>query len=155
MKKAALILSASALSLVMSGAFAAGEQSPQASAGAMDQQAQLDPSSSYRASDLMDAKVKNSQDQDLGSISELIVDKEGKVSHIVLEESGTLGMGEKKYVVPWDRVSITSPDEVLIDVTPDQLSSEFAAFDEQIYEQSDVQRQQDSGAQQGTGGGTY
>ncbi|MGE0081394.1 MAG: PRC-barrel domain-containing protein [Thiohalomonadaceae bacterium] len=160
MKKTALILSASALSLVMSGAFAAGagEKSPQAGAGAMDQQAQLDPSSSYRASDLMDVKVKNSQDQDLGTISELIVDKDGKVSHVVLQESGTLGMGEKKYVVPWDRVSITSPDEVLIDVNPDELSSEFAAFDEEIYEQSDTQRQEDSGAQKSpgdTGGGSY
>lgn len=159
MKRTTLVLTASALSLMMSGAFAAGED-PQAAAGGMDQQAQLDPSSSYRASDLMDVQVKNSQDEDLGTISELIVDKEGKVSHVVLQEGGGLGEGEK-YAVPWDRVSITSPEDVLIDVSPDQLSSEFAAFDEQIFEdsatqESGAQRQQDSGTQESpSGSGSY
>ncbi len=140
MKRSAFVFTVSALSLAMSGAFAAG--------AGQQAGAQPDPSSSYRASDLMDIQVKNSQDQDLGSVSELIVDQEGKVSHVVLQESGTLGMGENQYVVPWDRVSITSPDEAIIDVNPDALSSEFAAFDEQQYEDSMQQRQQDQTQQQ-------
>lgn len=152
MKKTALVLGASVLSLVISGAFAAGEKGPRAGAGAMDKQTQLDPANSYRASDLMDMKVKNSKDQELGSISELIVDKEGKVSHVVLEESDALG--DKKYAVPWDRVSITGPEEVLIEANPEQLSSEFAAFDEQIYEQSTAQHKQEAGGTQQSPGST-
>ncbi len=146
MKRTALVLTASALSLAMSGAFAAG-------AGG---QAQLDPSNTYRASDLMNIQVKGSDDQDIGSVSELIVDKEGKVSHVVLQESGTLGMGDNKYVVPWDRVSITSPEEATIDVSSDQLSSEFAAFDEQMYEQQGQTQQQSpqQSSDQPMGGGS-
>lgn len=136
MKRTALVLTASALSLAMSGAFAAGtgEQSGTGMDTQKQSATQLDPSKSYRASDLMDVQVKNAKDEDLGKVSELIVDKEGKVSHVVLQESGTLGMGENKYVVPWDRVSIRSPEEIIIDVSPDALSSEFAAFDEEQYE---------------------
>lgn len=146
MKRTALVLTASALSLAMSGAFAAGAGS----------QAQLDPANTYRASDLMNIQVKGSDDQDIGSLSELIVDKDGKVSHVVLQESGTLGMGDNKYVVPWDRVSITSPDEATIDVSSDQLSSEFAAFDEQVYEQQGQteQRSPQQSSDQPMGGGT-
>jgi sporulation protein YlmC with PRC-barrel domain len=105
-------------------------------AGKSEKSAAVSPpdlSSSYKSSDLMDMSVRNQQNEDLGNISELIVDKDGKISHVVLSEGGVAGVGGNEYIVPWDRVQLSDREAVAqIDVNRDALASEFAAFEEDL-----------------------
>jgi sporulation protein YlmC with PRC-barrel domain len=130
-----------ALALGFTGAgFAAGSydsSSGMSSGGAGGASASTqapDLSSSFKSTDLIGMNVSNSQNDNLGSISNLIVDKDGKVSYVVLNETGgTSAGGAHKYMIPWSRVSLTPGQNVaMVDVDRTALSSEFAAFDESM-----------------------
>lgn len=88
-------------------------------------------SDKYKASSLNNLQVKDAQDQDIGQVSEMLIGQDGNVSHVVIGESGFLGVGGQQYVIPWDRLQIDPQQQTAsIDVSQDQLSAEFAAFDE-------------------------
>lgn len=92
------------------------------------------PANGMQANHLIGAEVKTSGDEDVGSVSDLIVDKNGQVVAIVLGIGGFLGMGEKEVAIGWDDVtrSGTSDDlELRIDATRASLGSapEFKAQD--------------------------
>lgn len=90
-----------------------------------------DISRDYKASELKGMSVRNNQNERLGSISDLIIGKDGKVSNVVLHEGGVAGLGGKSYLVPWDRVQLTKGEKyAVIDVNKNQLSSEFSAMEE-------------------------
>lgn len=78
------------------------QQQSGASAGASGQQAGGQQSmSEMRASELKDKKVTDNQGEDIGEISEVVVDlQSGKVHAAVLEFGGFLGLGEKHYAFP-------------------------------------------------------
>src|SRR5262245_29628144 len=50
-------------------------------------------SNMWRASKLVGVNVYNDQDEKLGSISEVLIDKSGKVDGVVIGVGGFLGMG--------------------------------------------------------------
>jgi sporulation protein YlmC with PRC-barrel domain len=58
----------------------------------------------WRSSKLIGLDVYNDQNQKIGSIEELIVDKSSKVENVVLGVGGFLGMGEHYVAVPMDRL---------------------------------------------------
>lgn len=91
----------------------------------------------YRATDLMDLRVRNPQNEELGIISELLVDKQGRISHVVLQAGGLLGMGEHRYAIPWDRVKFgKNRQEAVVDVAKERLGTEFSAFEPKEEEDS-------------------
>jgi sporulation protein YlmC with PRC-barrel domain len=109
---------------------AAGDTPP-----AREAATQTVPAGQYLATSLMEMRVKNGQNEELGVISELLIDKQGRVSHVVLQEGGLLGMGEHRYAVPWSRVKIGDDRKTaLIDVTKERLAAEFSAFEPQEFE---------------------
>lgn len=55
----------------------------------------------YKTQDLIDHKVISDNGDELGTISELIFDKSGKISYFVLARGGMLGINETKVLVPW------------------------------------------------------
>jgi len=60
----------------------------------------------HRVSKLMDCDVKNSADEDLGEIDDLVVSlKDARVSYAVMTRGGMLGMGEKQFAVPYKAFS--------------------------------------------------
>lgn len=77
------------------------------------------------ADDLIGMDVKNAQDQDqdVGKISDVILDLDGKVSGVVVGVGGFLGMGQKDVGMPWDRVQdVNAQDKVVrVNVTEDEL----------------------------------
>lgn len=79
-------------------------------------------------------------DQDkLGTIERLMIDKvSGRVAYAVMSAGGFLGLGEKAYVVPWDKLKYSSH---LVgyetDITPDQLSASPPFRSDQEAEWSD------------------
>jgi len=59
---------------------------------------------SWRASKLMGLNVYNEQNEKLGDINELIVDKDGKINAVVIGVGGFLGMGEHDIAVTIDKL---------------------------------------------------
>ena len=59
------------------------------------------------ASTLNDDKVVNSAGEDLGSVKDIMIDiPTGRVAYAVLSFGGFLGMGNKLFAIPWDRLSV-------------------------------------------------
>lgn len=59
-----------------------------------------------KASDVVGVKVKNSLNENLGEIHEIVIDKlTGQVRYLVLEFGGLLGIGNKYFAIPWAKFS--------------------------------------------------
>src|SRR4051794_14926353 len=58
----------------------------------------------WRASKLMGVNVYNEANEKLGDVNELILDKDGKVSAVVIGVGGFLGMGEHDIAVSMDKL---------------------------------------------------
>ena len=58
----------------------------------------------WRASKLIGVNVYNDNNEKIGDIEELIVDKSGKVDNVVLGVGGFLGMGEHYVAVPMEKL---------------------------------------------------
>lgn len=64
-----------------------------------------------KASSIHGATVRNTEDQELGTIEETVIDpKTGKVSYVVLSHGGFVGVGEKLIAVPWDELHVVEGD---------------------------------------------
>ena len=71
-----------------------------------DQEMKQQVTDANKASKLIGMKVKNRQDEDLGKISELVVDyQSGKIAYAVLSSGGILGM-ETKWLPCHSRLSL-------------------------------------------------
>ncbi|MDB5611740.1 MAG: hypothetical protein JWP25_8640 [Bradyrhizobium sp.] len=58
----------------------------------------------WRATKLVGVNVYNDNNEKIGDIQELIVDKSGKVDNVVLGVGGFLGMGEHYVAVPMEKL---------------------------------------------------
>ena len=58
----------------------------------------------WRATKLTGISVYNNNNEKIGDVSELIIDRDGKVAAAVIGVGGFLGMGEHLAAVPWDKV---------------------------------------------------
>ena len=76
----------------------ASAQTPSGTAAATHKEGQ------WRASKLVGVKVYNDNNENIGEISDIIIDKSGKVDTVVLGVGGFLGMGEHYVAVPMDRL---------------------------------------------------
>ena len=55
----------------------------------------------HETKDIIGTRIKNTAGKDLGEIDQLLIDRNGKISHVVIGLGGIAGVGEKKVVVPW------------------------------------------------------
>lgn len=68
-----------------------------------------------RAENVIDVPVKNSANEDLGKIEEIVLDKvNGQVSYVVLSFGGFLGLGEKLFALPWKAISYDKGNDCFI-----------------------------------------
>jgi sporulation protein YlmC with PRC-barrel domain len=58
----------------------------------------------WRSSKLIGVNVYNDNNDKIGDVNELIVDKSGKIDQVVLGVGGFLGMGEHYVAVPMDKL---------------------------------------------------
>lgn len=82
------------------------------------------PANSRQVSELMGVNVHTLDDQNIGSVSDLIVDKDGQIVAIVVGVGGFLGMGEKNVAIGWGHVTqsgTAEERELRIDVSRDDL----------------------------------
>jgi sporulation protein YlmC with PRC-barrel domain len=60
------------------------------------------PTNGTQASLLMGQDVMTRQGENMGAVSDLVIDKDGQVIAIVVGVGGILGMGEKDVAIGWD-----------------------------------------------------
>lgn len=81
--------------------------------------------------DLTGANVYGVDDDNIGSINDLIVDAEGNISHAIISFGGFLGLGQNQVAVEFDSLQILAGDEgvftddlrVYINATQEQLEA--------------------------------
>jgi sporulation protein YlmC with PRC-barrel domain len=77
------------------------------------------------ADTLMGNDVYNTDDDDLGDITEIMLDmRSGRVSYAVLSFGGFLGMGDKLFAVPWSALKLDTVNKrFVLDVKKERLES--------------------------------
>jgi len=78
-----------------------------------------------KASDLLGKHIKNRQNEDLGTVKDLMIDPErGRVRYAILEFGGFLGMGDKLFAVPFQSLDLPS-DAVnfVLDINKERLKT--------------------------------
>jgi sporulation protein YlmC with PRC-barrel domain len=79
-----------------------------------------------RASKILGAKLRNSQAENLGSIEDLLLDRNSQVVFAIVGHGGVLGIGENYIPVPWSKLKLNYQPEdtgivALIDSSKDQI----------------------------------
>ena len=77
------------------------------------------------ATSLIGDGVRNPAGEDLGGITELMIDlSTGRVAYAVLSFGGFLGLGDKLFAVPWDALTVdTDEKKFVLDVNREQLEN--------------------------------
>ncbi len=73
-----------------------------------------------RASKMLGSTVYDVQNRDIGSVKDLIIDKDGRVAAVVVDVGTFLGMGGKYVAVPLDAIK-TDHNRLTLDMTKEQL----------------------------------
>jgi sporulation protein YlmC with PRC-barrel domain len=90
---------------------------------------QTDPEKRFRrvmsASSLAGDRVKNKAGEDLGKVTEIMLDvPTGRVAYGVLSFGGALGMGNKLFAVPWSALTLDEDNkEFILDVNKSTLEN--------------------------------
>ncbi|QRM34433.1 DUF4142 domain-containing protein [Microvirga sp. VF16] len=88
--------------------------------------AQIQPGQ-WRASKLKGLNVYNDSNEEIGDISELLVDQNGKIEAVVIGVGGFLGMGEHDVAVPFNQIRLVSEPRAAAAGTNQNASSAPAA----------------------------
>lgn len=69
--------------------------------------------------------VYNHSNEELGEIREIMLNmRSGKIAYAVLSFDGVLGLGEKLFAVPWEKLTLNTVDKrFLLDVDKEQLKN--------------------------------
>jgi sporulation protein YlmC with PRC-barrel domain len=73
-----------------------------------------------RADKMVGSTVYDRQNRNIGSVKDLILDKDGKVATVVVDVGSVLGMGGKYVAVPWSDIK-TDNNRLTLDRTKEQL----------------------------------
>jgi len=95
---------------------------------------QTDPDRKFRsvlsASTLAGDSVRNAEGEDLGKISEIMIDiPSGRVAYAVLSFGGILGMGDKLFAVPWSALKVDEDEKCFILNVDKQTIEKAPGFD--------------------------
>ncbi|UYV19972.1 PRC-barrel domain-containing protein [Halomonas qaidamensis] len=71
------------------------------------------PEGTFHADSLTGNQVKSSveNDEDIGTINDLIIDEDGQINAVVVGVGGFLGMGEKDIAIEWDSLELTKDED--------------------------------------------
>src|ERR1700761_345372 len=106
------IIAATGLAVVMAASVASG-------AYAADTMIQADQ---VRANKIIGSSVYDRQNQNVASVKDLVLDKQGKVADVVLSYGSTAGIGGKYVAVPFASLKMNN-NRLTLDQTKDQLAA--------------------------------
>ncbi|TVP49041.1 MAG: PRC-barrel domain containing protein [Halomonas sp.] len=71
------------------------------------------PEGAFHSESLTGNNVKSSveDDEDIGTISDLVIDEDGQINAVVISVGGFLGMGDKDVAIEWDSLELTKDDD--------------------------------------------
>lgn len=93
----------------------------------------------HETKDIIGTRIKNTAGKDLGEIDQLLIDRNGKVSRVVIGLGGVAGVGEKKVVVPWSDLKFAPVSEGKKNaITMDEARLESAPRYDRTAARSDV-----------------
>ncbi|MDQ7727065.1 PRC-barrel domain-containing protein [Halomonas sp. SpR8] len=89
------------------------------------------PAGTFHADALTGNQVKSSveDDEDIGTITDLVIDEDGQINAVVVGVGGFLGMGEKNVAIEWDSLELTKDengDDYVITVNASEDALEAA-----------------------------
>ena len=83
------------------------------------------------ATSMIGDKVKNSAGDQLGGITEIMIDVHtGQVVYAVLSFGGFLGLGDKLFAIPWESLTIDTSDHTFILDVPKEVLQNAEGFDQ-------------------------
>jgi hypothetical protein len=91
--------------------------------------------SALKASEVIGMNVRGeSGDDDIGSIDDLMIHRDGRVSYAAVSFGGFLGVGDKMFAVPWEAIEFVTTDDgddyARINVTEERLK-QMEGFDQE------------------------
>ncbi|RUR33430.1 PRC-barrel domain containing protein [Vreelandella andesensis] len=71
------------------------------------------PQGTFHSDSLTGNQVRSSveNDEDIGTINDLIIDEDGQINAVVVGVGGFLGMGEKDVAIEWDSLELTKDED--------------------------------------------
>ncbi|MBF59265.1 PRC-barrel domain-containing protein [Halomonas sp. FeN2] len=71
------------------------------------------PENTFHADALTGNQVKSSveDDEDIGTITDLVIGEDGQINAVVVGVGGFLGMGEKNVAIEWDSLELTKDED--------------------------------------------
>lgn len=71
------------------------------------------PEGTFHSDALTGNQVKSSveDDEDIGTITDLVIDENGQINAVVVGVGGFLGMGEKNVAIEWDSLELTKDED--------------------------------------------
>ncbi|CEP37129.1 MULTISPECIES: PRC-barrel domain-containing protein [Halomonadaceae] len=71
------------------------------------------PAGTFHSDALTGNQVKSSveDDEDIGTITDLVIDEDGQINAVVVGVGGFLGMGEKNVAIEWDSLELTKEED--------------------------------------------
>jgi len=69
-------------------------------------------------------------DEELGTIEDLIVDRQGQVVAVLISEGGVMGIGEEQRAISWDRINVERDQDDEYRITTQMSQQEFQALPE-------------------------
>jgi len=108
----------------------------------MDRQARADWERRHRASKMIGTNVRDQQGERVGSIEDIVLDRQGNVAYAVISAGGFLGMGESLYAVPWSALDMQSGQDHYVMSVDKERMRQAHGFDKDNWpDMSDAQWQ--------------
>lgn len=137
-----IAFSAAAIALLVATSATAQTQSPSGSPSAPAMQRSTAPSDSamlvrvdvarvalgQRASKLMGAEVVNDKDERIGTIDDLVVNPNDKVTYAILSVGGFLGIGSRLVAVPFDTLKTVKEERLMLPGASKEALRELPEF---------------------------
>ena len=108
-----------------------------------DAQPVTSTTTSFRSDELLGTDVRDTKDQALGSVDDLVISPQsGKIAYLVIARGGLFGFDQKYVAVPWDDFKITPNSNLLVlDTTKAALDAAPQASHDQFATPGNFDRQ--------------
>ena len=86
----------------------------------------------FSATTLLMNPVQNTLNEDLGTIKDIMFDREdGRIVYAVLSFGGVLGLGDKLFAIPWRALELDTENERFVLNVPKEVLKNAPGFDKE------------------------